>query len=318
MLSANDPDYDRSICTTCAAQYSASGLRPYRIGEEASGDGCPVCLDERQYVLSTGQAWTSWRELDGKHTMSLQLEPKDSRIIRIVTEPKVGQIGQTPFLLRTSEGSLIWDCGPYLSESMVESILSTTSPSEPLLGIAISHPHFFNGSVTWARKLRCKVHICAADREWFMRKDEFVNEFVEFWEGDVKKFGNIPHCASLTHYSLTGHFPGSCVLHWDRSHDSSEEVSRPKTGVLFCSDTFKIAIDRRMMTFMWSYPNYIPLPPKDVQKIWQSIRPYDFDDIYSAWPGDIAYGNGKAKVLKSARRFIQMEGWGNNDFLLEE
>ncbi|KZT29635.1 hypothetical protein NEOLEDRAFT_1153594 [Neolentinus lepideus HHB14362 ss-1] len=300
MSPIDDSDYDRSICTTCAAQYSASGLRPYRIGEEAFGDGCPICLDERQYVLPTGQAWTSWRELDRKHTMSLQPEPKDSRIVRIVTEPKIGQIGQTPFLIRTSEGSLIWDCGPYLSPSVVESILSTTSPSKPLLGIAISHPHFFNSSVTWARKLGCKVYICVADKEWFMRKDEFVDD------------------KRLTGALRGRHFPGSCVLHWDRSTDAPEEFSLLRTGVLFCSDTFKIAIDRRMMTFMWSYPNYIPLPPKAVQKIWQSLRPFNFNDIYSAWPGDIAYGHGKAKVLKSARRFIEMEGWGSNDFALEE
>ncbi|EPQ52683.1 hypothetical protein GLOTRDRAFT_46948 [Gloeophyllum trabeum ATCC 11539] len=308
MSSTVDPDYDRSICATCAAQYTASSLRPYRIGEEGTGDGCPICLDERQYVAPTGQAWTSWRELDGKHATRLEPDGRDPRIVRILTEPKAGAIGQTPFIIPSLDGSLIWDCSPYLSPSGVESILSLTSSSKPLLGMAISHPHFFCSSVTWARKLGCKVYICATDKEWFMRKDSFVDEY-------YRKNVGIP--LTVECIFSPGHFPGSCVLHWDRSMEQSES-SLPQTGVIFCSDTCKIAVDRRRMTFMWSYPNYIPLPPKDVQKIWQSLRPFQFGDIYSAWPGEIAFGNGKEKVLNSARRFIEMEGWGKNEYALEE
>lgn len=50
------------------------------------------------------------------------------------------------------------------------------------------------------------------------------------------------------------HFPGSSVLHWDRS---SEPGDGPKTGVLLTADTMMVCPDLRGFTFMWSYPNMV-------------------------------------------------------------
>ena len=38
------------ICITCGTQYPASLTPP---------QGCPICLDQRQYVRHEGQAWTT-------------------------------------------------------------------------------------------------------------------------------------------------------------------------------------------------------------------------------------------------------------------
>jgi hypothetical protein len=51
-----------------------------------------------------------------------------------------------------------------------------------------------------------------------------------------------------------GHFPGSCVLHWDQQDGS---VYRPRDGLVLCSDTFMVAPDRKTISFMYSYPNQV-------------------------------------------------------------
>ncbi|KZT21752.1 hypothetical protein NEOLEDRAFT_1138952 [Neolentinus lepideus HHB14362 ss-1] len=305
-----DHDDNRSICTTCGIQYTSTNRRPYRTGDEESGDGCVICLDERQYVAPTGQNWTTWRKIEEDYKTELVSEEKDRRVVRIMTEPSFG-IGQTPFVVNSYRGSVIWDCQAYLSDSAVAQILASTA-DKPLLGIAISHPHFYGSSVTWARKLGCKVFISAKDKEWFVRDDRNVAEVVEFWEGDRKVFAD-----GLTMIRCGGHFPGSCVLHWDRSFEPPEP-NLPTTGVVFCSDTFGIGSDHSKISFMYSYPNMIPLPPWDIQALWHSLRPFAFEDIYGAWPGNLSYGEGRSKVLKSARRFIEMEGWTKGEWKLED
>ncbi|EPQ55547.1 hypothetical protein GLOTRDRAFT_138443 [Gloeophyllum trabeum ATCC 11539] len=300
-----EDDYDRSICVTCGTQYASPGRRPYPIRDEKSGDGCAICLDERQYVPTTGQKWTSWRKIDEDHKTVLMPEERDRRIVRIVTEPSFG-IGQTPFIVNTHRGYVIWDCQAYLSPSAVSQISASTA-DKPLLGIAISHPHFFGSSVTWARMLGCKVFVSAKDKEWFMRDDDHVGKVVEFWDGEHKVISE-----GLTVIRCGGHFPGSSVLHWDRSLDPTE-ADLPTTGVVFCSDTFGVAADHRKMSFMYSYPNMA-----NIQALWNALRPFAFEDIYGAWPGNLSYGNGRANVLKSARRFIEMEGWKKGDWVLED
>ena len=46
------------VCVTCGMQYAASERPP---------DGCPVCLDERQYVGHGGQQWTTLDEYRKTH-----------------------------------------------------------------------------------------------------------------------------------------------------------------------------------------------------------------------------------------------------------
>lgn len=50
------------------------------------------------------------------------------------------------------------------------------------------------------------------------------------------------------------HFPGSSVLHWDRSAEPGDGA---KTGVLLTADTMMVRMDRKGFTWMWSYPNMV-------------------------------------------------------------
>lgn len=121
---------------------------------------------------------------------------------------------------------------------------------------------------------------------------------------------------------LAGHFPGSCILHWDRS---SKSAKGDQSGVVLCSDTIGIGMDRKA-TFMWSYPNFVgrlsrpahasvltlmqlPLPPGEVKKVVRAVRPYAFEHMLAAWPEMEILDGAKEVVVESARRFVRMEGW---------
>src|SRR5687768_14362160 len=46
------------VCVTCGMQYAATEKEP---------EGCPICLDERQYVGHAGQKWTTLDEYRKTH-----------------------------------------------------------------------------------------------------------------------------------------------------------------------------------------------------------------------------------------------------------
>jgi hypothetical protein len=74
--------------------------------------------------------------------------------------------------------------------------------------------------------------------------------------------------------------------------------------VLFVGDTMLVVADTRYVTFMYSYPNYIPLPARKVNHIVDMVKPFAFDQIYDAF-GRIVTENGHEAVIKSAERYIK-------------
>ena len=44
-------------------------------------------------------------------------------------------------------------------------------------------------------------------------------------------------------------------------------------------------MDRRSLSFMYSFPNYIPLNAAAVRRIARAVEPLAFDRIYGAWWG---------------------------------
>ena len=43
--------------------------------------------------------------------------------------------------------------------------------------------------------------------------------------------------------------------------------------------------DRRTVSFMYSYPNLIPLTAAAVQRIVAAVEPFEFEQIYGGWFG---------------------------------
>src|ERR671936_276152 len=74
---------------------------------------------------------------------------------------------------------------------------------------------------------------------------------------------------------------------------------------LLAGDIVQVIPDRSYVSFMYSYPNLIPMPPSKVKGIARALEPYPFDTIYGAWWGRVIPNDGSAIVRRSAERYVQ-------------
>ena len=63
-------------------------------------------------------------------------------------------------------------------------------------------------------------------------------------------------------------------------------------------------MDRKSLSFMYSYPNYIPLNAESVRRVASAIEPLAFDRIYGAWWDRNISTNAKAAFSASVRRYL--------------
>ena len=70
-------------------------------------------------------------------------------------------------------------------------------------------------------------------------------------------------------------------------------------------DILQVVSDRRYVSFMYSYPNLIPLPAREVRCIVAAVEPYAFDRIFGAWWDRVVKGDAKTAVFRSAERYIR-------------
>ena len=66
-----------------------------------------------------------------------------------------------------------------------------------------------------------------------------------------------------------------------------------------------MAADREWVTFMRSYPNYIPLPRSALDGIVRALEPYDFDRIHGGWWELTVDRDAKEAVRRSAERYVR-------------
>lgn len=256
------------VCETCGTQHAESAEPPA---------GCAICEDERQYLPLGGQRWTTLDRLRETHRAVLTEE--EPGLTGIGTTPDFA-IGQRALLVQTAEGNLLWDCITYIDDSLVAAVRGLGG----IRAIAISHPHYYSSMVEWAQTFECPVLIHDDDREWVMRSDDRM----EFWHGEARDlFGG------LTLLRLGGHFAGAQVLH------------RPDRRLLLTGDVIMVIPDRRFVSFMWSYPNLVPLDAAAIRRIRDKIEPLDFDRIYGAWFGRVIPEDAKGAVLRSADRYLR-------------
>ena len=262
---------DNYVCITCGTQYPASPSAPAH---------CPICEDDRQYINQNGQRWTTLAALRRDHSNGFA--EVDSGITAIRTAP-IFAIGQQAHLIQTPAGNVLWDCISFLDDATVAEVKRRGG----IVAIAISHPHFYSSMIEWSRAFDAPIYLHADNRPWVMRPDEAIR----FWEGDAKEL--LP---GLTVVRCGGHFPGSSALHWAGGAAGH--------GALFTADTINVVADRRYVSFMYSYPNQIPLNASAVRGIVAAVEPYAFDRIYGGWPGSIVAEDAKAAVRRSAERHI--------------
>lgn len=267
------PNY---ICVTCGNQYEATEEPPAH---------CLICEDERQYINPEGQSWTTHDELEReRHNVLGSLEPG---LTEIGTEPKFA-IGQRALLVHASKGNVLWDCVSLIDGATVEAIEDMGGIS----ALGMSHPHMFGSLVEWSHAFgKAPIFLHADYKRWIQRPDPVI----EFWEGDSH---DLDEGVSL--HRCGGHFKGSTAMLWPEGADGR--------GVLLSSDTIHVAKDRRHVSFMYSYPNYIPLDAATVDKIVEKVMPLKFDRMYSAFYHLDIEADAKGAVQRSAERYKQAIG----------
>ena len=227
---------------------------------------CRICTDSRQYVGWEGQQWTTLQDVRTSHQADVR---DDHGLLGIGCEPSFA-IGQRALVV----DGVLWDCVPLLDE-IAEAV-------GDLRAIAISHPHYYTTMVEWSRAFGgIPVYIHADDRKWITRPDSCV----EPWNGEELDLGD-----GLTLLRLGGHFAGGQVLHAGRS--------------LLVGDIVQVTMDRRWVSFMYSYANLIPVPAATVLAMVEKLEPYEFDRVYGAWWGRVVDGDGKGAVRRSAERYV--------------
>lgn len=158
--------------------------------------------------------------------------------------------------------------------------------------IAISHPHYYSSMVEWSRALGdLPIYLHAADKQWVMRPDKAI----VFWEGETRTLAE-----GLTLVRCGGHFEGGTVLHWAAGVQGR--------GALLTGDIIQVAADRRRVSFMFSYPNYIPLGRAAVERIVSAVEPFAYDRVYGAFWDMVIEKDGKAVVKRSAERYLRAIG----------
>jgi glyoxylase-like metal-dependent hydrolase (beta-lactamase superfamily II) len=259
------------ICVTCGTQFAESAEPPAN---------CPICDDDRQYVGHHGQQWTTLGELQASHKN--EIVTVDPNLTGIATTPQFA-IGQQAHLIQTPGGNVLWDCVSLIDDATVEAVKARGG----IAAIAISHPHFFSSMVEWATAFDAPVLLHADHRPWVMRPDDAI----QYWEGEAREI--VP---GVTAIRCGGHFPGSTALHWADGAAGK--------GALFTADTITVVSDRRWVSFMYSYPNIIPLDAASVRGIVDAVDPYPYDRLYGGWRDRIVTEDAKGAVQRSADRYI--------------
>ena len=210
---------------------------------------------------------------------------EDSGYLGVGIEPPVA-IGQRLLVVETDEGNVLWDMIPLVDDAALEAVRACGE----VRAIAISHPHYYSGMVEWSRALGrlqgddVPILLHEADQEWVQRPDPAV----ELWSGDVRELWG-----GLTLLRLGGHFAGGTVL-----HDAGRST-------LLSGDIVMVIPDRRYVSFMWSYPNLIPLPAAEVERIAAALEPWPFERILGAWWDRLVPRGGSELVRRSAERYAR-------------
>ncbi|HEX7064040.1 MAG TPA: MBL fold metallo-hydrolase [Bacillales bacterium] len=261
------------ICTTCGTQYSASEEPPAV---------CTICNEERQYINPEGQSWTTMKEMEESREFQNNILFEEKGLHSITTAPKFG-IGQTAYLVQSEDFHLMWDCITYLDSATLEEIKKLGG----IDAIALSHPHYYSTQVEWAEALDVPIYIHEDDREWVMRPSEKI----KFWSGEELELAD-----GLSLYRLGGHFKGGTVLHWENGNDGQ--------GILLTGDIIQVVADKQWVSFMYSYPNLIPLPAGKVAEMAERVKLLKFDRLYNAFH-NVVNENAHGSVQNSAERYIK-------------
>ncbi|WP_377891058.1 MBL fold metallo-hydrolase [Alkalihalobacillus sp. R86527] len=263
---------DRFICTTCGTQYS-----------QDKPDSCTICKEERQYVNPNGQEWTTLENMREGDYQNQIIQEKPG-LYSITTSPSFA-IGQTAYVVQANGLNILWDCITYLDQQTIDALHQLGG----IDAIAISHPHYYSTQVEWAEAFDVPIYLHEDDRGWVMRDSNHLS----FWSGEELEL-----CSGAKIIRLGGHFKGGAVLHFEGED----------TGTLLTGDIIQVVADQEWVSFMYSYPNLIPLPATKVRDMAERVQSLPFKQIYNAFHKKV-HNHADLAVQRSAERTIMaLEG----------
>jgi hypothetical protein len=114
---------------------------------------------------------------------------------------------------------------------------------------------------------------------------------IKYWDGDTHDL-----MPGVTLIRCGGHFPGAAVLHYANGAGGK--------GIVCSGDTLTVATDRKWLTFMRSYPNFIPCSAKEVEAIGRAMAPFRFETLYGHYFDRVIKTDAKAVLEKSVTRYL--------------
>ena len=215
------------ICTACGTQYPPSDAPPaHARSARRSGNTCR----RRPELDHAGEA-------RGTHFNAFRQH--EDGLIGIGTQPPFA-IGQRALRVHPN-GNVLWDCIALLDDATVTLIKGLGG----LKAIAISHPHFYTTMVEWARvrragpspRRRPQMDHAARSRDQALGRRHAAAHAGR--DADPRRRA----------------FPGGTMLHW----------AKGAGGGVLSADIATVTQDRKFLTFMRSYPNFIPLSAREVE-----------------------------------------------------
>ncbi|WP_344337940.1 hydrolase [Brevibacterium salitolerans] len=295
---------ETDLVTAAQAAQAVSGQFPDVRGGAAEGtadgDGtavpqlpvCPICADERQFVPAGGQEWTSRNllEASGRAVSVAEAEPG---LFSLRTSPKTG-IGQTCYLAQCpagGTGGLLFDVPPYIDDAAVEAVAARGGAA----AIVASHPHMYGLQLEWSAAFdHAPVFVARRDAEWVQRRGAAIELFDE----------EIAPLAGVRVRQVGGHFPGSSVALWRSPADEAL--------VMLGGDTISPVARTGWVTFMRSFPNYLPLSGAVVRRIAAAVDDVEVERIYGNFGQRLTSGGSRA-IEESARRYAEWVSGEHDD-----
>jgi len=192
--------------------------------------------------------------------------------------------------VQTPQGNILWDCVSLIDPGTVSAIWALGG----VAAIAISHPHYYTSMVEWSRAFGgIPIYLHADDRKWIMRPDPAIQS----WDGERH---SLPGGVSIVRCG--GHFDGGAVMHWPGGAGGK--------GTILTGDVIQVVPDRRWVSFMFSYPNLIPLKAAAVKRLVAAIEPFPFERIFGAF-GHVVEEDGSGALKRSAERYLRAIGASN-------
>ncbi|UVI37368.1 hydrolase [Brevibacterium spongiae] len=266
-----------TICRTCGVETSTP---PPQL--------CPICDDDRQWVPTDGQQWTTREELEAEGHC-LTVEEKEPGLFALRVKPRLG-IGQTCYLACTDSGNLLFDVPPYIDAEAVAQVRELGG----VAAIAASHPHMFGTQLEWSAAFDdAPVYVCRADIDWVQRRSSRLAAY----------FHEAAPLPGITLHRTGGHFAGSAVAVW---------TGADGTGVMLSGDSIGPVARQGWVTFMRSFPNYLPLSAAVVRRIAASVAVLDFDRMYGNF-GQVISAGAHSAVQTSAERYAEWVSGKHDD-----